>query len=165
VIAGVAIALLLLIVSASKTPTQQLAFDRKDNTYVRVIHHPEAELIPGVLVVGVHGPLFFADADNFLDAVAQLVKSNSPHTVVVDLDTVSVMDMDGARALSKLTQDLQDKHVTVLLARVGKDHTQLLRETGTLDQIGAGNLYQTVREAVASAQQAAEAPDESPQPS
>jgi len=163
--AGVAISLLLLIVSASKTPTQQLAFDRKDNTYVRVINHPEAELIPGVLVVSVHGPLFFADADNFLDAVAQLVKSNSPHTVVVDLDTVSVMDMDGARALSKLTQDLQDKHVTVLLARVGKDHTQLLRETGTLDQIGAGNLYQTVREAVASAQQAAEAPDESPQPS
>ena len=165
VIAGVAISLLLLIVSASKTPTQQLAFDRKDNTYVRVINHPEAQLIPGVLVVSVHGPLFFADADNFLDAVAQLVKSNSPHTVVVDLAHVSVMDMDGVRALSKLTQDLQGKHVTVLLAGVGKDHTQLLRETGTLDQIGAGNLYQTVREAVASAQQAAEAPDESPQPS
>jgi high affinity sulfate transporter 1 len=165
VIAGVAIALLLLIVSASKTPTQQMAFDRKDNVYVHVIHHPEAELIPGILVVSVHGPLFFADADNFLDAVAQLVKSNSPHTVVVDLAAVGVMDMDGVRALSKLTQDLRGKHVTVLLVSVGKDHTQLLRETGTLDQIGAGNLYPTVRAAVASAQKAAEAPDESPQPS
>ena len=34
VVAGVAIALLLLIVSASKSPTRQMAFDRENNVYV-----------------------------------------------------------------------------------------------------------------------------------
>jgi sulfate permease, SulP family len=163
VIAGVAIALLLLIVSASKTPTQQMAFDRKDNVYVHVNHHPDAELIPGILVVGVHGPLFFADADNFRNSVVQFVKSNSPHTVVVDLGAVNVMDLDGVRALSHLTGDLSAKNVRMFLVNVGKDHTQLLLRTGTLDQIGAENLYQTVRGAVASAQEAAEK-DASSQP-
>ncbi|HMT20239.1 MAG TPA: SulP family inorganic anion transporter [Promineifilum sp.] len=64
VVAGVAIALLLLIVAASRSPTRLMAFDRENNVYVHVEHHPEAELIPGIVVAGIHGPLFFADADN-----------------------------------------------------------------------------------------------------
>jgi sulfate permease, SulP family len=165
VVAGITLSLLLLIVSASKTPTLEMAFDQKDNVYVHVNHHPDAELIPGVVVASVHGPLFFADADNFRDSVSQFVKSNSPHTVVVDLSAVSVMDMDGVRALSTLMQDLSAKDVTMLLVNVGKDHTELLRKTGTLDELGANNLYQTVREAVASAQKATETSDQSSQPS
>jgi SulP family sulfate permease len=164
VVAGITLSLLLLIVSASKTPTQQMAFDRKDDVYVHVNHHPDAELIPGVVVASVHGPLFFADADNFRSSVSSFVKSNSPHTVVVDLTAVSVMDMDGVRALSTLTQDLSGKNVRVLLVNVGTDHTELLRRTGTLDEVGADNLHQTVREAVASAQKAADE-DASAQPS
>jgi high affinity sulfate transporter 1 len=162
VVAGVAIALLLLIVSASKTPTQQMALDREDNVYVPVIHHPDAELISGVLVVSVHGPLFFADADNFRTSVSQFVKSDSPHTVVVELSAVSMLDMDGVRALSQLTRDLMGKHVTVLLANVGHDHTQLLHRTGALDELGADKLHPTIRAAVASAQKAAEGGQTSP---
>jgi sulfate permease, SulP family len=154
VIAGVAIALLLLIVSASKTPTQQMAYDRENNVYVHVTHHPEAELIPGILVVGVHGPLFFADADNFRNSVSQLVKSNSPQAVVVDFSAVSMLDMDGVRALSKLTRELRSKQVRVLFVNIGTEHTRLLRRTGRLQKLGADDFHRTVRAAVASARKA-----------
>ena len=45
-----------------------------------VDHHPEAELIPGIVVVGIHGPLFFADAENFRASVAEFVSTHHPHT-------------------------------------------------------------------------------------
>jgi SulP family sulfate permease len=165
VVAGVALALLLLIVSSSKTPTRQMAFDRDDNVYVHLDTHPDAELVPGILVMGVYGPLFFADADNFRSSVSQLVKATHPHSVVVDLTAVATMDMDGIGALSQLAQDLRGRNIRVLLVNAGTENIELMRRTGTLDEVGAGNIYQTVREAVASAQTAAETSDEASQPS
>ena len=71
----------------------------KLHSYVHVDHHPEAELIPDVLVVGMHGPLFFAYADNFRNAVTQHVNSDHPSAVVVEFSAVTIMDMDGIPAL------------------------------------------------------------------
>jgi sulfate permease, SulP family len=165
VVAGVTLALLLLIVSSSKTPTRRMAFDRDDNVYVHLDHHPEAELVPGVLVVGIYGPLFFADADNFRSSVLQFVKATHPHSVVVDLTAVATMDMDGMRALWQLAQDLRSRNIRVLLVNVGKEHIELMRRTGTLDELGADNIHRTVREAVACAQITVKASDEASQPS
>ena len=156
VVAGIVISLLLLIVSASKSPTRQMAFDRENNVYVHVEHHPEAEFIPGVVVAGIHGPLFFADADNFRKAVMDLVKDNQPQTVVIDLSAVIMMDMDGDKIISKLAKELHRKNIQVLLVNVGTDNLKLMRKTGTLQEIGEDNLYRTVRAAVTDAQNAQE---------
>jgi SulP family sulfate permease len=165
VVAGITLALLLLIVSSSKTPTRQMAFDRDNDVYVHLDHHPEAELIPDILVVGIHGPLFFADADNFRSSVAQLVKTTHPHWVVVDLTVVATLDMDGMRALLELGRELRDQNIRLLLVHVGKDHIGLMRRTGALDEFDADNIHPTVRAAVAHAQTVTEASDESSQPS
>jgi SulP family sulfate permease len=160
VVAGITLALLLLIVSSSRTPTRQMAFDREHNVYVHLDHHPEAELVPGILVVGIHGPLFFADADNFRNKVSQLVKETHPHSVVVDLSAVATMDMDGMRALLQLSAELRDKNIQVLLVNVGTRHKGLMRRTGALDELGDDKIYRTIREAVARAQASAKTSDE-----
>jgi len=152
VVAGVVIALLLLIVSASESPTRQMAFDREHDVYVHFDHHPDAELIPGILVVGIYGPLFFADADNFRNSVLDFVKSYDPHTVVVDLTAFTMMDMDGVRALSQLARELNGKQVAVLLVNVGGENIELMHRTGTVHELGAHSIHPTVRDAVASAQ-------------
>ncbi len=152
VVAGVAIALLLLIVAASRSPTRLMAFDRENNVYVHVEHHPEAELIPGIVVAGIHGPLFFADADNFHKTVMDFVRESRPQTVVIDLSAVMMMDMDGDKILNKLSKELHRKNIQVLLVNVGTNNLNLLRKTGTLEIIGENNIYRTVRAAVADAQ-------------
>jgi ribosomal protein L12E/L44/L45/RPP1/RPP2 len=63
--------------------------------------------------------------------------------------------MDGIRALSQLHEELREQNIRVLLATVGTDHIDLMRRTGTLDELGADNIHRTVRSAVASAQTAA----------
>ena len=160
VVAGVTLALLLLIVSSSKTPTRQMAFDRDDNVYVHLDHHPEAEVVPGVLVVGIYGPLFFADAENFRTSVSQLVKATHPESVVVDLSAVVAMDMDGMRAVLQLAQELRGRNIRVFLVNVAKEHIELMRRTHMLDEIGADDIHRTIREAVACAQTAAKTSDE-----
>jgi SulP family sulfate permease len=152
VIAGISLSLLLLIISASRTPVRQMAYDKENNVFVYADRHPEAEQVPGFVVAGIHGPLFFADVDNFRKSVVEMVEKDRPHTVVIDLGAVNMMDMDGDKILSKLTKELGKKNIQVLLVRVGRRHLELLRKTGTLDQIGSQNIYETARAAVAAVQ-------------
>jgi sulfate permease, SulP family len=123
--------------------------------YVHLDHHPDAELVPGILVVGIHGPLFFADADNFRGSVEQFVESSHPHTVVMDFSAVATMDMDGVRAVMQLTRELRGQDIGVRLVNVGREHIELMRRTGALDELGADKIHRTVRSAVADAQAAA----------
>jgi hypothetical protein len=43
---------------------------------------------------------------------------------------------------------------------VGKEHIELMRSTGMLDELGADNIHRTVRGAVASTQTASETSDQ-----
>jgi SulP family sulfate permease len=89
--------------------------------------HPEAENIPGIVVVAIHGPLFFADADNFRTSVMNLIEENQPRAVVIDLGTVMMMDMDGDKILAKLSRELNKKNIQLLLVRIGRDKRELMR--------------------------------------
>ncbi len=57
-------------------------------------------------MVAIHGPLFFADADNFRTSAMNLVEEYRPNAVVIDLGAVMRLDMDGDKILSKLTREL-----------------------------------------------------------
>jgi high affinity sulfate transporter 1 len=154
VVAGIIISLLLLIVSASRSPTRLMGFDKEDNVFVYVDHHPEVELTPGIVVVGILGPLFFADADNFYTSVRQLARENQPKTLVIDMSAVIMMDMDGDKILDKIYRELHRKNVQLRLVNVSSENLELMRKTGTLEEIGTQNVYRTVRAAVADAQKA-----------
>jgi sulfate permease, SulP family len=155
VIAGVIVSLLLLIAAASRSPTRQMAFDPTQDAYVNADRNPDAELPPGIVVAALHGPLFFADADNFRRSLMQLVRARRPRTVVIDMGAVTMMDMDGDRTLAKVAEDLYAKDIRVFLVGASADSRALMGRTGTLEAIGSDNLYRTVRAAVAAAQESA----------
>jgi len=148
VVIGVILSLLLLIASASKSPVRRMAYNRQKDFYVEAATNPEAELVPDILVTEINGPLFFADAANFKDRVTAMVEQDKPHAVVIDMDRVTMIDMDGADVLSKLNRQLSSRKIKVGLARVGFKERDLLGRTGTLEEIGHENLFDTVREAV-----------------
>ena len=56
-------------------------------------------------------PLFFANADNFRKSVLELVTNNQPKTIVIYINAVILMDMDGDKILAKLSKELQNKNV------------------------------------------------------
>jgi SulP family sulfate permease len=159
VIIGVVLALLLLIASASRSPVRLMAFDKENNVFVEADRNPQAEIIPGIVAVAIHGPLFFADADNFRKAVLDLVEMNHPYAVVIDMGAVMMLDMDGDKILARLSRELRLKNIQLLLVRVGRDKHELMRKTGTLEVIGSQNIYETTRAAVSDIQTAGKKPE------
>lgn len=151
VLVGVVLSLLLLIWAVSKSPVRRLGFDAAENVFVEIDRHPNAISPDGILVADIAGPLFFADAAPVREAILGMVADQSPHTVVIDLGSVSTLDMDGAEVLTKLHEELERKQIRVVLARVPDAEIELLAKTGTIAQIGKDHLYVTVRAAVAAA--------------
>ena len=150
VVIGVALSLLLLIAGVSKSPVRRMGLDEEENTYVVVDRNPRAKLSEAVLVVDMAGPLFFADAAPFRESVLAMIEEHKPRAVVVDLGSATFMDMDGAEILSKMNEELGRKDIKLALARVDHEERALLQRAGVVEEIGADNIFETVRHAVGS---------------
>jgi high affinity sulfate transporter 1 len=150
VLLGVIISLLLLVATASKSPLRRMGFDSEGQVFVDADSHPAAETIPGILVVELGGPLFFADAEHFRSALLGMATQHSPVAVIVDLGPAADIDLDGADIITKVSSELALKGTRLLLARVDDGRLLLLDRAGTLDAIGRENVYPSVRAAVSS---------------
>jgi SulP family sulfate permease len=151
IVFGLLLSLLLLIQRASTSPLRRMAYDPANQAYVEADAHPAATTPPGVLVVKVNGPLFFADAATFRTGLLNLVAANDPTTVVVDLEATPVLDLDGADMLTKIHGELTGTGVRLILTHADADELDMLRRAGTLDVVGDENVFETVRAGVAAA--------------
>jgi MFS superfamily sulfate permease-like transporter len=67
--------------------------------------------------------------------------------VVIDADAVSQTDTDGADIVAQVAGELGSAGTSLALARVQPTILDLWRKAGTIDAVGSGNVFATVREA------------------
>jgi SulP family sulfate permease len=152
IVIGVALSLLLLVARASRPGIRRLGRKPGSDAYLDVERHRGLEEFPGIVVVRVDGPLFFADANRFRDGVRELIAydGNAVEALVVDAEAVSLTDTDGADMLIELAQELRAKNASLALARVQSSILDLWRRGGVVDAIGSERTFHTVHEAVES---------------
>jgi sulfate permease, SulP family len=76
ILIGVVLSLLLLIARASTPGVRRLGREPNLDVWVDVDRYTGIKKIPGVVAVRMGGPLFFADANRFRDAVNEMISSN-----------------------------------------------------------------------------------------
>ena len=147
IVIGVVLSLLLLIARSSQTSVRRLGRDPTSDVYHDAEAHDGLETSPGVLVVRIDGPLFFADADRFRTRVKELVgEDGGMRGVVVDAESVFLTDTDGADILSQVAAELRAQGVTMALAGVHPATLELWRRAGAVTE---GEVFETVADAVA----------------
>ncbi|REJ04657.1 SulP family inorganic anion transporter [Microbacterium bovistercoris] len=106
---------------------------------------------PGVVVVRMAAPLFFANGSVFTDAVKKAVTSaddagNGPvKHVVLDMEAVTDIDVTGAEAFESMQSWLEQHEVSLAFSRMRpQTHDRLVK----LDLLGDHDSYPTNREAV-----------------
>ncbi|GAA5096206.1 SulP family inorganic anion transporter [Microbacterium yannicii] len=93
-----------------------------------------ATTAPGLVVVRMAAPLFFANGAVFTEAVKRAVTgADQPvRHVVIDMEAVSDIDVTGAEAFESLEQWLHDHDVTLSFSRVRPPTRARLEELGLL---------------------------------
>ena len=118
--------------------------------YHDVARHPEAQLIPGLVLFRWDAPLFFANAELFharvLDAVAS---SPAPvRWVVVTAEPVTSVDVTAADALSELDEVLHAAGIELCFAEMKGPVKDKLKRFGLFDRFGEKTFYPTIEAAV-----------------
>ncbi len=118
--------------------------------YTDLVRHPENLAVPGVLILRLDAPMYYANALTVRDKVKTMIEE--PETplraVILDATAQDELDITSAEVLKGMVKELQGKGIAVYVAEL---HTPVLgfgRRIGLLDLIGEENVFPTVDLAV-----------------
>jgi anti-anti-sigma regulatory factor len=120
------------------------------NGYHDISRHPDARLIPGLVLFRWAAPLFFANAEWFheraLDAVAA---SPTPvRWLVITAEPVTSVDVTAADIVAKLDETLQAAGIELCFAEMKDPVQDKLKRFGLFSRLGAEVFFPTIGEAV-----------------
>jgi sulfate permease, SulP family len=107
--------------------------------------------VPGLVAYRFYAPLFFANADYFIERVRGLV-SASPvpvRWVLVDMQAVTDIDVTAAEAISRLKEELGQRGIALKIARANRPLRERLQRIGLGEHLAGENLFPSVHAAVA----------------
>lgn len=118
--------------------------------YHDIARHPEARVVPGLVLFRWDAPLFFANAELFrgrvLDAVA-----GSPTPVrwlVVGAEPITSVDVTSADALDELDKTLHEAGIELCFAEMKGPVKDKLKRFGLFARLGGERFFATLGEAV-----------------
>lgn len=112
--------------------------------------HPENTPVPGVLILRLDAPLYYANALTVRDQVRAMIAAMAPpiRAVLLDATIQDELDVTSSDALRGLLRDLRARDVAVFLAEVHAPVLDHLRRSGLLELIGEDHVFLTVDAAV-----------------
>lgn len=152
-IAGIVVAFVLALVNLAKraaNPAIDVLAASGEPSGSLLAEAPKGEITaPGVIVVRMAAPLFFANGAVFSDAVKRAVNAApeaSVHHLVVDMEAVTDVDVTGAEAFEALETWLTARGISLGFSRVRPDARDRLDRLGLL---GDHRVFETNRAAIA----------------
>ncbi|MGD9797137.1 MAG: SulP family inorganic anion transporter [Acidimicrobiia bacterium] len=98
---------------------------------VEIGDEEEHDLLAGhIIAYRLDGALFFGAAQRFL---TELTNVTDARVVILRMPDLQVLDATGAQVLAEIVDELERRHVTVLLKGIRPAHRQVLRAVGVLD--------------------------------
>ncbi len=121
-IAGIVIAFVLAVVNvtrrAANPPIDTLSSDGDPTRSLLDAADPGTLTAPGVVVIRLAAPLFFANSTTFGQAVAAAVTTTGARRVVLDMEAVTDIDVTGAETWESMRAFLSARDVGLALSRV-----------------------------------------------
>jgi high affinity sulfate transporter 1 len=112
--------------------------------------YPVATTVPGLVVYRYDAPLCFANAEDFRRrALAALDTDPAPRWLLLNTEAVTDIDITAVDALALLADEVEQRGVTLALARTKQDLLADLRRSGLARTIGEDRVFPTLPTAVA----------------
>ena len=112
--------------------------------------HPDAKLVPGLLVYRYDAPLFFVNADDFKRrALAALDDIRTPvEWFLLNAEANVGIDITAIDALDNLHRELEQRGIVFALARVKQDLFVQLERAGFIERVDRDRIFATLPTAV-----------------
>jgi SulP family sulfate permease len=158
IIVAVVASLLVVLSQTARPHTAVLGQVPGTTSFRNVDRSPGAITIPGVVVLRVDAPLYFANAD-FLQETLGEVEAAQPdplRALVLDFSSVTDLDSSADTVLREIADGYRARGVEFYLANVKGIILDVMRRSGLYDHLGADRFFVSTFEAVARAAEALE---------
>ena len=118
--------------------------------YHDIARHPEARVVPGLVLLRWDAPLFFANAELFRDRVLDAV-AGSPTPVrwlVVGAEPITSVDVTSADMLDELDKTLHEASIDLCFAEMKGPVKDKFKRFGLFSRLGEQRFFATIGEAV-----------------
>ena len=119
--------------------------------YTDLVRHPENTPVPGVLIVRLDGPMYYANALTVRERVKGMLaeQPQPPRAVIFDASAqFDRLDVTSTGVFRGLLEELRESGIDVYLAEVHAPVLEHGRESGLLDLVGEAHVFPTVDLAV-----------------
>jgi high affinity sulfate transporter 1 len=118
--------------------------------YHDIERHPDAKLIPGLVLFRWDAPLFFANAELFRDRVLDAVAASPTplRWLVVGAEPVTSVDVTAADMLEELDAELHAAGIDLCFAEMKDPVKDKLKRFGLFARLGEQRFFPTIDEAV-----------------
>jgi high affinity sulfate transporter 1 len=150
-IIGLLLSLLLVVLQSSKPHLSSLGRDPSDpGYYTDLTRHPENQLVPGVLILRLDAPIYYANALTVRDKVKKLIdEAEAPvRAVILDSTSQDSLDVTSSDMLISLLRELKGKGIEVYVTDVHATVLEFSQRTELFDLIGEDHRFTTVDSAV-----------------
>ncbi|KAG6774507.1 hypothetical protein POTOM_021860 [Populus tomentosa] len=157
-VVAVAISLLRLLLFVARPKTFILGNIPNSMIYRNVEQYTNTSSVPGVLILEIDAPIYFANASYLRERIARWVdeeedklKSSgetSLQYVILDMGAVGNIDTSGISMLEEVKKVMDRRELKLVLANPGAEVTKKLNKSKLIEKIGQEWMYLTVGEAV-----------------
>jgi high affinity sulfate transporter 1 len=150
-IIGVVASLIIVIYRSSRPHLSSLGrVPGVPGAYSDLIRHPENTPIPGVMILRLDAPMYYANALTVRDRAKALIEEagTPPRAVIFDAAAQDAIDVTSTDTLKSLVKELRAKNIVVYFAEVHAPIREFSRRTGLLELVGEDKVFPTVDAAV-----------------
>jgi MFS superfamily sulfate permease-like transporter len=155
-IIGLLASLLFVIYRSSRAHLSALGrVPGAPGAYADLTRHPDDTPVPGVLIVRLDAPMYYANALTARDRLKAMIRDASPPptAIVFDAEGQDDLDVTSADVLRGLVTELHGRGLEVCFANVHGPVLGRARETGLLEAVGGDRVFPTVDVAVQALEQ------------
>ncbi|KAL0348892.1 UNVERIFIED_CONTAM: Sulfate transporter 3.1 [Sesamum angustifolium] len=154
---AVAISLLRILLFVARPKTSVMGGIANSMTYRSIEQYPKANLVPGILILHINAPVYFANASYLRERISRWIdeeeeklkySENDLQYVVLDMSAVGSIDTSGISMLEEIKRNADRRCIKLVLANPGEKVMKKLEKSKFIDTIGQEWIYVTVGEAV-----------------
>ncbi|WP_114749521.1 SulP family inorganic anion transporter [Pleomorphovibrio marinus] len=143
IIAGMVLSLLAVIYKASMPHMAQLGRVPDTTIFRNVKRFENLELNPGILVVRVDGPLYFANVQYIKDKMDKWIQDRGTkvESIVFDMESLTGLDSTGVHALVDWIKEWRESNILFCIAGARGPIRDIMMKWGVMEVVGKENFY------------------------
>lgn len=147
---GVIASILLFITLNTRPHAAILGRLPNTNIFRNIRQFPEAQTIPGLVILRIDASLYFANAVFLKEKIHEICDGHGKALKALLLDASAVNDLDSSAdtALHQLAKELKEKGISFYIAGVKAPVREVMKRSGLYDTLGGDHFFFTIDAAV-----------------